>query len=113
MKAILEFNLPEDKQEFNLATKASDWWYVCWQMDQYLRKRLKYDNGITEDKQEFNLATKASDWWYVCWQMDQYLRKRLKYDNGITEEQREVYEDTRGELWRMMNESGVSLDDAG
>jgi hypothetical protein len=22
-----------------------------------------------------------------------------------------VYEDTRGELWRMMNESGVSLDD--
>ena len=43
--------------------------------------------------------------------MDQYLRKRLKYDDGITKEQREVYEDTRGELWRMMNESGVSLDD--
>jgi hypothetical protein len=74
MKAILEFNLPEDKQDFNLATKASDWWYVCWRMDQYLRKRVKYDESITED-------------------------------------QREVYEDMRGELWRMMNESNVSFDE--
>ena len=74
MKAILEFNLPEDKQDFNLATKASDWWYVCWRMDQYLRKRVKYEESITED-------------------------------------QREVYEDMRGELWRMMNESNVSFDE--
>jgi len=74
MKAILEFNLPEDKQDFNLATKASDWWYVCWRMDQYLRKRVKYDESITED-------------------------------------QREVYEDMRGELWRMMHESNVSFDE--
>ena len=73
MKAILEFNLPEDKQDFNLATKASDWWYVCWRMDQYLRKRVKYNESITED-------------------------------------QREVYEDMRGELWRMMHESNVSFD---
>ena len=49
MKAILEFNLPEDKQDFNLATKASDWWYVCWQMDQYLRKKIKYDETLSEE----------------------------------------------------------------
>ena len=49
MKAILEFNLPEDKSDFNLAIKGSDWWYVCWQMDQYLRKKIKYDETLSED----------------------------------------------------------------
>jgi len=67
--------------------------------------------NLPEEKQNFNLAIKGSDWWYVCWQMDQYLRKRVKYDESLSEEQREVYEDMRGELWRMMNESNVSFDE--
>ena len=75
MKAILEFNLPEDQPEFNNAIKGSDWKHVCWQMDQYLRKRVKYDEGLTE-------------------------------------EQLEVYEDMRGEFWRMMKESNVDLYEA-
>jgi hypothetical protein len=52
MKAILEFNLPEDNQEFNLATKASDWWNVCWDMDQWLRAQYKYmpDNEYSKEK---------------------------------------------------------------
>ena len=41
--------------------------------------------------------------------MDQYLRKRVKYDEGLTEEQLEVYEDMRGEFWRMMKENNVDL----
>lgn len=49
MKAILEFNLPEDKVDFNLALKGSDWWHVCWKMDQYLRKKVKYDETLSED----------------------------------------------------------------
>lgn len=54
MKAILEFNLPEDNQEFKLATKASDWWNVCWQMDQWLRTQYKYmpDTEYSKDKYE-------------------------------------------------------------
>lgn len=42
MKAILEFNLPEDKVDFDLALKGSDWKHVCWQMDQLLRRNIKY-----------------------------------------------------------------------
>ena len=42
MKAILEFNLPEDKVDFDLALKGSDWKHVCWQMDQLLRTNTKY-----------------------------------------------------------------------
>lgn len=49
MKAILEFNLPEDKVDFNLAVKGSDWWHVCWKMDQLLRGQLKYNDDISED----------------------------------------------------------------
>ena len=52
MEAILKFNLPEDNQEFKLATKASNWWNVCWDMDQWLRAQYKYmpDEGYSEDK---------------------------------------------------------------
>ena len=44
MKAILEFNLPEDKVDFDLALQGSDWKHVCWEMDQLLRKELKYSD---------------------------------------------------------------------
>jgi hypothetical protein len=50
MKAILEFQLPEDQPEFNNAIKGGDWKHVCWQMDQYLRKRIKYDESLSEEQ---------------------------------------------------------------
>ena len=42
MKAILEFILPDDKAEFDTATKAMDWAILAWDLDQYIRNRLKY-----------------------------------------------------------------------
>ena len=42
MKAILEFILPDDKAEFDTATKAMDWAILAWDIDQYIRNRLKY-----------------------------------------------------------------------
>ena len=42
MKAILEFILPEDKTEFDAATKAMDWAILAWDLEQYMRNRLKY-----------------------------------------------------------------------
>ena len=52
MEAILKFNLPEDNQEFKLATNAQNWWSVCWEMDQWLRAQYKYmpDNEYSKDK---------------------------------------------------------------
>jgi hypothetical protein len=49
MKAILEFNLPEEKQEFDFATQGSDWWNVCWQMDQWLRGQTKHSPDSMSD----------------------------------------------------------------
>ena len=42
MKAILEFDLPEDKEEFEAASKAVDWSILAWDIDQYIRNRLKH-----------------------------------------------------------------------
>ena len=42
MKATLEYNLPEDQDDFELATKGGKWYGVVWQMDQWLRAQNKY-----------------------------------------------------------------------
>jgi len=41
MKAILEFNLPADQNEFDLVTNSSKMYTVLWNMDQWLRKQYK------------------------------------------------------------------------
>ena len=52
MEAILKFQLPEDKLEFNFATHGFNWWNVCWEMDKWLRAQYKYmpDEEFNEDK---------------------------------------------------------------
>ena len=54
MKATLKFNLPEEQTEFNFATQGSDWWNVCWDMDQWLRQQYKYmpDEEYSQEKLE-------------------------------------------------------------
>ena len=49
MKAILEFNLHEDKQDFDFATQGLNWWNVCWEMDQWLRGQIKHSPDDMSD----------------------------------------------------------------
>ena len=42
MKAIIEFSLPEDNQEFELHTKAIKMFSTLWELDQWLRGEIKY-----------------------------------------------------------------------
>jgi len=44
MKAILEFNLPEEDEEFKQAVKAGDMHCAIFEFSQYLRKKLKYED---------------------------------------------------------------------
>lgn len=51
MKAVLEFNLPEDQQEFELATKGMKFWSILWDLDQSLRSKTKYaSDDLPQDK---------------------------------------------------------------
>jgi len=42
MKAILEFNLPEDQAEYQMVNDASKMFSVIWEMKQWLRGQVKY-----------------------------------------------------------------------
>ena len=48
-KAILEFDLnePDDVQAHKRAVKALDMAMALWDMDEYLRQQLKYNDKIT------------------------------------------------------------------
>ena len=42
MKAILEFELPADKENFDASAKGMDSAIVAWDLNELLRKMLKY-----------------------------------------------------------------------
>jgi hypothetical protein len=51
MKATLEFNLPDDQQEYDLANNGLNFWNVLWELDQELRTRTKYaPDDLPQDK---------------------------------------------------------------
>ena len=50
MKATLEFTLPEEQVEFDCAVDGVKWMSAMWDLDQYLRKKIKYESeGMSED----------------------------------------------------------------
>jgi len=51
MKATLEFNLPEDREEHLMAVNALELYLSLWDIDQYLRKKMKYGD-LKQDKYE-------------------------------------------------------------
>lgn len=52
VKATLEFNLPEDNVEFKDATNGTSWKLTLWEMDQYLRSQLKYNDKLTQEQHD-------------------------------------------------------------
>jgi hypothetical protein len=65
MKAILEFNLPEDAHEYNLVNKAADMSVVLHEFDQYLRGRLKWEDNISD--LEYKAVEEAREkLWEMC-----------------------------------------------
>jgi molecular chaperone GrpE (heat shock protein) len=48
-KGILEFNLPEEQDEFELANNAGKYYSVIWDIDQYMRNQIKYASDDTPE----------------------------------------------------------------
>ena len=44
MKATLEFNLPEDQDDFNYANNGFNYYMALVEMDQWLRSEYKYND---------------------------------------------------------------------
>lgn len=58
MKAILEFNLPEEQEYFEDASNGWKWQHAMWQLDQFLRTKVKYasDDASEESINAFQEA---------------------------------------------------------
>lgn len=63
MKAILEFNLPEDQEEYDMVTKASNLFCVLWEVKQSLRSMVKH--GYIDNREltteEYKIVEKIYD----------------------------------------------------
>lgn len=58
MKATLEFNLPDDQYEYELANKGGAMYHVLWEIKSELRSMLKY--GDLPDAQ-YEIVEKIQD----------------------------------------------------
>lgn len=45
MKATLEYNLPDDQEDFNHANNGFNYYMALVEMDQWLRAEYKYNNN--------------------------------------------------------------------
>lgn len=61
MKATLEFNLPDDQHEFDLAVQGSKMYVALWDISQDLRKLWKYEE-LSEE--EWKMVEKIRDKFY-------------------------------------------------
>jgi hypothetical protein len=59
----LTFNLPEEQSDFNLASNASKWYLVAWDMDQYLRNKIKYTSDDTPELYSEVLEMVRKEFW--------------------------------------------------
>jgi len=50
MKATLEFNLPEETEEFKMASCALNLVCVINEIEDYLREQIKHNDKITEEQ---------------------------------------------------------------
>lgn len=57
MKAILEFNLPEDELDLSNAINSNKFKLILWNMDQHLRNMVKY----SENEEEVRVAEELRD----------------------------------------------------
>ena len=65
MKAIIEFNLPEDREEYVAASRGMEWALLVLDIDQFIRNKIKYEqdkDGILQlvrDRLYFNMEEKG------------------------------------------------------
>ena len=71
MKATLEFNLPEDQSDFDLAVNGAKAQLALWEMDQWLRSQTKYaPDDISEDT-------------FKAFELCRERLREIVYENGI------------------------------
>ena len=61
MRATLEFQLPDERDEYIRAVHAADAWATLDDIDQELRRILKYGSEITRDQLAETIRTQINE----------------------------------------------------
>lgn len=56
MKAKLEFNLPEDRDEFRLATDGYKWFSLAFEISSWLRSMVKYEAASSGEAVHYEIV---------------------------------------------------------
>jgi small-conductance mechanosensitive channel len=64
MKAILKFNLPEEREEFELASNAAKYSIVLSDIDNHLRSKIKHAD-LTDEQYEVYEEVRKQLWEYI------------------------------------------------
>jgi len=62
-KVTVEFNLPEEQEEFDLVSNSSKFYSVIWDLTQFLRSEWKYNDEAYTDAQYETLEKIRSKVW--------------------------------------------------
>lgn len=65
MKAIIEFELPEDQEEYEKANNASKMYMALWDIKQLFRSTLKYNSDGLNDEQLKQWEAMRSDFFEI------------------------------------------------
>ena len=83
MKAILEFNLPEEKSEHLAAVKGTQWYLAMYDLDNWLRDQIKHPPSL-EDECQFFIDTRA-----IILQNVRDKLREIRQDNFVSFEELE------------------------
>ena len=61
MKAVFEFNLPDELEDYEITRQASKYQSVIWELDQFLRAINKYGDENFKHEKERIAAQKIRD----------------------------------------------------
>lgn len=65
MKAQLTFNLPEEQEEFETANNGWKYQSVLWDLNEFLRSKMKYDDKITDVQYDIYDEVRSKIWEFL------------------------------------------------
>jgi len=60
MKAVLEFNLPDDRMEHIRAVRSGDAWSTLHDLDQHLRSVIKHGDGGYKSPEDLAVSIRSA-----------------------------------------------------
>lgn len=63
MEAIIKFNLPEEQDEFDNFNNAGKYYSVLWDIDQYMRNKVKYASDDTPELYREAIQMVRDEFW--------------------------------------------------